>query len=139
MSHYISDSLRSLVAKRAQHVCEYCLISEEDTFHTFHIDHIISIKHGGPTEEGNLAFACQICNRNKGSDVGTFLFDTKEFVRFYNPRTDNWKEHFHIEDGHILPKTLIGQATVKILDFNNLQLVINRQLLTEAKRYPPGV
>ena len=77
MSSYIPESLRTLVARRANFTCEYCLISQEDTFHTCQIDHIISIKHGGQTVEDNLAFACQFCNRNKGSvgcGVLSFLF-----------------------------------------------------------------
>ena len=33
MSSYIPESLRKLVAKRANFTCEYCLISQEDTFY----------------------------------------------------------------------------------------------------------
>lgn len=110
MSQYISESLRNLVAVKANFACEYCLLSQEDSFHTFHIDHIISIKHGGQTTPENLAFACQVCNRNKGSDVGSFIFDSGVFVRFYNPRIDKWNDHFHLEDGHILPNTDIGKG-----------------------------
>lgn len=32
MSRYISPELRKLVAGRADYICEYCLIAEEDTF-----------------------------------------------------------------------------------------------------------
>lgn len=138
MSNYIPDHLRALVAKRAKFACEYCLISQEDTFHTCHIDHIISIKHGGQTVEENLAFACQLCNRNKGSDVGSFLFSSQHFVRFFNPRTDRWADHFYLEDGLILPKTEVGEATIKILNFNEVETVIDRRLLIKAGRYPPA-
>ena len=136
MSQYISEALRNQVSIRANHRCEYCLISQDDTFHTCHIDHIISIKHGGPTIASNLAFACQFCNRNKGSDVGSFMFESQSFVRFFNPRTDVWAEHFFLEDGMIIGKTEIGKATVKILDFNTVDQVIDRKLLMESGRYP---
>lgn len=136
MSMYISDYLRALTAKRAQYACEYCLISQEDAFHNFHIDHIISIKHGGPTVEDNLAFACSFCNRNKGSDVGSWLFTSRKFVRFFNPRKDNWIDHFYIENGLILSKTEVGEATVKILNFNDPELVIDRKMLIQAGAYP---
>jgi len=136
MSYYISDTLRNIVIERAKHTCEYCLISQEDTFHACHIDHIISIKHGGATSATNLALACSICNRNKGSDVGSYLFSTNEFIRFFNPRKDMWTDHFYIENGKILAKTNIGEATLKILDFNNKELVIDRLLLIKARRYP---
>jgi hypothetical protein len=73
MSSYISAALRRLVATRAEYLCEYCLIHEEDTFFGCEVDHIISEKHGGQTEADNLAYACAFCNRSKGSDsVSTF-------------------------------------------------------------------
>jgi hypothetical protein len=55
---YISAELRRLVAARAEGLCEYCLIHEEDTFFGCEVDHIISEKHGGSTDAGNLAYAC---------------------------------------------------------------------------------
>lgn len=58
MTRYISDSLRKKVEKRANYVCEYCLISIEETFFGGEIDHIVSIKHGGQTVFENLALAC---------------------------------------------------------------------------------
>ena len=44
---YISAALRQQVLLRAGDRCEYCGISGLMTF-GFHIDHIISEKHGGP-------------------------------------------------------------------------------------------
>jgi hypothetical protein len=54
MSNYVSEELRRLVANRAGRLCEYCLINEDDTFFGCEIDHIISLKHSGPTEAVNL-------------------------------------------------------------------------------------
>lgn len=56
-SSYVSIELRGLVATRADHLCEYCLIHEDDTFLGCTIDHIISLKHGGPTEAETLHIA----------------------------------------------------------------------------------
>jgi 5-methylcytosine-specific restriction endonuclease McrA len=64
MDRYIPTELRLLVAERANHLCEYCLIHEDDTFVGCQVDHIISLKHGGQTEADNLAYACAFCNRN---------------------------------------------------------------------------
>ncbi|MEZ4851000.1 MAG: HNH endonuclease signature motif containing protein [Bacteroidia bacterium] len=139
MSSYIPETLRVFVAKRAYNCCEYCLLSEEDAFHRFHLDHIISVKHRGQTIQENLALACQFCNRNKGSDVGSFLFSSNQFVRFFNPRIDKWDEHFYLDNGAILSKTEIGEATVKILNFNDAELLIDRQLLIKAGTYPPKI
>ena len=135
MSSYIPDALRLLVAERAKFCCEYCLFSQADAFHKFHIDHIISIKHGGPTEVENLAYACQFCNRNKGSDVGSFLLAENQFVRFYNPRIDQWLDHFFIENGQILPYTQIAKATVK--GFNDPESVTDRIMLIQAGVFLP--
>lgn len=135
MSHYIPETLRMLVAERANYACEYCLIAQVDTFHACHIDHIISLKHTGETTNQNLAFACQFCNRNKGSDVGTYLFDIEKFIRFYNPRKDKWTDHFYLDNGMISPKTEVAQATIKILNFNDPEAVIDRRLLLQSGRY----
>ena len=57
------------INERAYHVSEYCLVHEDDTFWGCQVDHIISRKHGGATEPGNLAWACACCNNTKGSDL----------------------------------------------------------------------
>ena len=96
VSNHISDDLRRLVAARAKYLCEYCLVHEEDTYFGCEVDHIISLKHGGPTTAENLAYACAFCNRQKGSDIGSILWQTGEFIRFFNPRTDRWADHFQL-------------------------------------------
>ena len=55
---YISIELRRLVAQRANCRCEYCLILASDRLSGCHVDHIISLKHGGETTSKNLAYAC---------------------------------------------------------------------------------
>ena len=136
MSRYISIIFRQKVMLRANNCCEYCRISQEDFFFTFEIDHIISIRHGGKTVLLNLAFSCSTCNRMKAADIGTYLDDTLKFTPLYNPRTDIWESHFEIVSGAILPLTPVGEATVKLLDLNNPDRIILRQLLIQAKRYP---
>ena len=66
MGSYISAELRRAVAERADYLCEYCLIHEEDTVFGCQVDHIISEKHNGETSIDNLAYACTCCNRSKG-------------------------------------------------------------------------
>jgi 5-methylcytosine-specific restriction endonuclease McrA len=70
---YIPISLRRLVENRAQHRCEYCLLPTQIAFFPHEIDHIIAEKHGGKTDEENLAYTCWRCNRHKGSDLGSFV------------------------------------------------------------------
>jgi HNH endonuclease len=136
MPSYIREELRRLVAIRAEYLCEYCLIHEEDTFFGCEVDHIISVKHGGPTEADNLAYACVFCNRQKGSDIGSILLRTSEFIRFFNPRIDRWGEHFRLEGAMIQPQTGIGEVTARILGFNHSDRLLERQTLVAVERYP---
>jgi len=102
MSRYVADSLRKLVAERANFCCEYCLLPAENSYFGFHIEHIVSLKHGGKTEADNLAYSCQICNLNKGTDLGTYLDNPLNLIRFFNPRIDNWQDHFEILSSGLL-------------------------------------
>jgi 5-methylcytosine-specific restriction endonuclease McrA len=47
MSRKISPKLKELVKQRANFRCEYCRLSAELSYFPFHIEHIISLKHGG--------------------------------------------------------------------------------------------
>lgn len=136
MSRYVSDELAKLVIERAANKCEYCRISTEDTYLGGEIDHIRSIKHNGKTILDNLAFACQPCNRNKGSDLGSISEISNELVRFYNPRIDIWTEHFKANDnGEIEALTEIGEVTAAIFGLNDLERVAERKGLIEIRHY----
>lgn len=132
----ISSEIRGIVAARAHHVCEYCLIAEEDAFFKFQLEHIISRKHGGSSELENLAFACVFCNRYKGSDIASLTPETNELVPLYNPRTMRWREHFHLNEVVIEPQTEIGEATVRILQMNADDQILERRVLYHRGRYP---
>jgi hypothetical protein len=136
MRSYVGEELRRLVAARAEHICEYCLIHEDDTFLGCEVDHIISVKHGGPTVADNLTYACAFCNRQKGSDIGSILWRTGEFIRFFNPRTDRWSQHFRLEGVVVQPQTGIGEVTTPILDLNHSDRLLERQTLLAVGRYP---
>ena len=136
MSVYVSAELRRLVAGRAEHKCEYCLISEDDTFFGCEVDHVISAKHGGATAEDNLAYACMVCNRRKGSDLGSLLRRTGELVRFFNPRADEWEAHFALSGARIEPRTDIGEVTSLIFGFNDEERLLEREELISQGRYP---
>jgi hypothetical protein len=137
MSSYLSADLRRLVALRANGLCEYCLIHEHDTYLGCHVDHIISEKHGGPTESENLAYACACCNRRKGSDIASIAPSTGELTRLFNPRTDRWGDHFVLQGLLVQPRTPIGEVTVRILRLNDGERTLERQALGQIGRYPP--
>lgn len=136
MTSYVSAELRRLVAARANGLCEYCLIHEEDTYFGCQVEHIISEKHGGPTEAMNLAYACVYCNRAKGTDLGTIVPNTGALTRFFNPRTDRWNDHFSLNGVRIEPHTEIGEATIRILRFNDPDRLDERESLERVGRYP---
>ena len=50
MSDYISEETRRIIAARANFICEYCLMAEDDAYFNFQIEHIISRKHDGSSE-----------------------------------------------------------------------------------------
>lgn len=115
----VPNATRQQVIRRANYQCEYCLLDESVSFLGFEVDHIISRKHGGSNELGNLAYACPDCNRSKGTDIASIDWSSQEIVRFYNPRLDNWPEHFRPVNAFIEPLTPIGVVTVTIFRFND--------------------
>ena len=134
MARWISAELRETVATRANFLCEYCLIAEADTFYGCEVDHIISLKHDGASDLDNLAYACSLCNRAKGSDIGS-ISSAGEFTRFLNPRTDSWAEHFRLEGATIQPLTTIGEVTAHILRLNDSARIHEREELIRFGKY----
>src|ERR1700677_1595976 len=105
-----SERLRQKVPSRAEHLCEYCLIHEEDAYVGLQVDHIISKKHGGQTTSQNLALACACCNRQKGTDISAMDPTSGKFVALYNPRKNLWSDHFQLVGVRIAWRTGIGAA-----------------------------
>lgn len=136
MSEPIPKTLKRRVANRGNLRCEYCLLPETLSFYSFHIDHIVSLKHGGKSNFQNLAYCCPDCNFYKGSDLGTFVQGDEDLIRFFNPRKDKWDDHFQLQDGCIVGKTNIGMATERIFRFNEPERLIFRQQLIALALYP---
>jgi hypothetical protein len=136
MSRRVPAALRRLVQARARRRCEYCLIHEEDCHFPHEPDHVVAQKHRGPTHEGNLAWACYLCNLLKGSDIASVDIESGQIVRLFNPRADRWTDHFRLEDGKIVALTPVGRVTEFLLQFNQLQNLQQRRWLIEARRYP---
>jgi hypothetical protein len=128
-------SLRDDVARRAGYVCEYCLIPDQFAAYAHQMDHIISVHMEGETTMDNLALACVDCNRYKGSSVAAI--DNKgSACRLFNPRTQNWEDHFRLRGAVIEPISPVGQATVRALKVNLDRRVQERTALQRAGIYP---
>ena len=90
----------------------------------------MSRKHGGTSAFDNLAYACILCNRYKGSDVASINPKTGEAVRLFHPRQDRWTDHFRLDADFIEPLTDAGSATVRLLRLNAAERLAERRLLT---------
>src|SRR5258708_39794202 len=134
MSAPVSERQRREVADRAYHVCEYCLIHEEDTFWGCEVDHIISRKHGGDNALENLAWACAVCNSYKGSDLGTLVGQPPQLTRLFHPRADRWAACFQLTGVRIEPLNPIGEATVKLLKIDHENRRREREILARVGR-----
>jgi HNH endonuclease len=132
----VPAELRRLVGVRAEGLCEYCRIHEDDTFYGCEVDHIVSEKHGGLTVAENLAYSCLYCNRFKGSDLGSLTAATGLLIRFFNPRADAWSDHFALDGVIIRPTTAIGEVTKLVFKFNEIERLMERAELEAVGRYP---
>ncbi len=121
----IPNKLRTAVIERANGRCEYCH-KPPVSFFAHEVDHIIARKHGGKTVLENLAFACFECNRNKGSDIASLDPNSGELTPLFNPRTQNWHDHFQLSMGRIEPLTRSGRVTVFLLQLNDEERIQER-------------
>jgi hypothetical protein len=71
----------------------------------------------------------------RGSDVGS-VSTTGEFTRFFNPRKDDWSEHFRLEQAAIQPLTTVGEVTARILGFNHSARLHEREEMIRFGKYP---
>ncbi len=137
---YVSVELRRLVQTDAGKHCGYCRSSEVLTGMPLEIEHIIPEAAGGPTTRENLWLACHRCNEYKGHRTHAIDPQTQVRVALFNPRTQNWSEHFawSLDGTNILGLTACGRATINILRLNNEYVVTARQFWFEAGWWPPS-
>src|SRR5437773_11268545 len=119
-----AEAYRQLVEARAGGACEYCRLLQAATGVTFHIEHLEPRSRGGQTVMSNLALSCPGCNLAK-ADRTTGEDRSGQTQPLFNPRAYEpwplgWHLHFTLdrESGRILPRTPIGEATVKTLRMN---------------------
>jgi hypothetical protein len=133
----LSQTLKREVHQRAGGCCEYCKLSAEDAVVPFHVDHIIPRKHDGTDDQSNLCLACFDCNMYKSHDLTGFDPATGEITPLFNPRQQNWEEHFDIRtDMHIQEWTAQGRTTVRVLKINLSERLEDRRVLAELGLYP---
>jgi hypothetical protein len=120
-------ALRPSVRDRTHRCCEYCLLPEEADFTHHEVDHIVAEQHGGKTTLENLAYACFDWNKYKGPNIASIDPDSGERTWLFNPRTQQWGEHFLLDkDGIIIGLTTEGRATARLLHINDPERVRDR-------------
>jgi len=136
----LSSHIRQAVFERAGHRCEYCQTARRLIGMPLVVDHIIPRSRDGTDEVENLCAACYRCNEYKGARLHALDPHSKTLAPIYNPRTQNWSEHFQWGDGgiHIIGLTPIGRATVTTLRLNNEHVVESRLLWVMYGWHPPS-
>ena len=123
--------------ERAGNCCEYCLLPQDLAASSHQVDHVIAEKHAGRTALDNLALSCTVCNRRKGSDIGSVDPETGNLLPLFNPRTQQWSDHFMLDGAHIVGLTDVGRTTVAFLQLNAFERLMERDALIRTGRYPP--
>lgn len=127
---------RAFVRIRAGDRCEYCLLRQEHAEFLHHIEHIIAKQHGGDDTADNLALSCARCNAFKGPNLSGIDPDSGQLVPLFNPRRDEWPEHFEFRTYWIAGLTPIGRATVYVLGMNETRRLEIRALLLAEGELP---
>ena len=123
---------RVRVRQRARDRCEYCTLHQEDSpLASLQIEHIRPRKHGGTDDLGNLALACIDCNLHKGPNLSGIDPETGKVVELFNPRVQDWVDHFEWNGIHIYGRTDTGRATVTVLAMNSDDQLALRSLTRE--------
>ena len=123
--------------ERANGYCEYCLVHSDDMLFPYEADHIIAEQHHGTTTLDNLAWACPICNRFKGTNLSSIDPLTNAIVPLFNPRKQQWRRHFRLNGPYIEPLTAAGRATEQLLQLNTAPRLRRRLVFIELGHYPP--
>jgi HNH endonuclease len=91
-------------------------------------DHILPRSKGGETTFQNLCLACRSCNEFKSDATQVSDPLTGETVSLFNPRLQEWAEHFawNSDSTKIEGLTAIGRATTITLRMNNAVIVAAR-------------
>lgn len=102
-------------------------------------DHILPRAKGGKTSFENICLACRSCNEFKAASIVGINALTGENVGLFNPRSQNWAEHFAwSEDGTTIEGvTPVGRATIITLRMNYAAIVIARKRWVYSGWPPP--
>ena len=132
------ESIRDRVRRQAGNRCGYCRSRQEYVFAPLEIEHIVPVARGGGDEESNLWLACRLCNSYKGAQVEGIDPLTGKREPLFNPRTQQWGEHFLWDESgtKVEGLTPCGRATIQALQLNNILAVTVRRAWVQAGWHP---
>jgi hypothetical protein len=135
----ISETIQEQIRLRANYLCEFCHADERWQYVKFTVDHLVPLSSGGNDHPDNLALACFHCNRQKTNKLVAIDPLTSTEVPLFNPRQDNWQDHFiwSMDRLIVIGLTAIGRATVAALLLNRDRVIPIRAADLEIGRHPP--
>jgi hypothetical protein len=124
------------ISERAGRYCEYCYSHEYNIGQPMEEEHI---DPNGTDDLENLCLSCGSCNVQKGITTSAPDPLTGEVVPLFNPRTQNWDDHFYWSENAtvILGKTAVGRATIERLKMNQRRQILARAVWHKAGAHPP--
>lgn len=125
----MDEQTRQFVQLRAKSRCEYCHLPQAGHDERFSVDHVRPRKHGGDDTVANLAFSCLRCNLFKGPNLAGIDPDNDQMVPLFDPRRQDWQEHFRWNGPLITGLTPEGRASVSVMRMNAPERVRLRQAL----------
>ncbi len=137
---YISKDLRNQLDEDAGGLCGYCQTNQQNSGFRLQVEHLIPTAKGGLTVRENLWLACSSCNLRKSDREMVLDPESGVLVEFFNPRLQQWKDHFEWDDSGtvVVGLTEVGRATVKALEMNDTLLVEARKLWVRFGGHPPS-
>ncbi len=112
------------VRQRAADRCEYCRLPQlAQPFVSFHVEHIVARQHGGSDDLENLCLACERCNAAKGPNLSGRDPESGNVERLFDPRHQDWFEHFQFRGSVMIGLTAVGRTTVEVLKMNHARRV----------------
>jgi hypothetical protein len=126
------------VEARAGERCEYCRMHQSLQGATFHVEHTVPRSRGGAADLANLAWACPACNLHKSDRVEAVDPESGVIVPLFNPRRDDWSEHFRWQGYQIVGFTSVGRATVFVLSLNHPRRLMIRKAEEMFGLFPPA-
>ena len=140
MRKKIALEVAQRVRAAARNRCGYCLSPQHLVMARLEIEHIRPLAKNGTDDESNLWLACPFCNGHKGDKIRAIDPQSKESIALFNPRTQNWFDHFRwSEDSlYIIGLTPTGRATVEALHLSDdPEAITVRRFWVVAGWHPP--